>query len=443
MSKVTHIKHGEFNLCCVEELKKIIESIGTDYVFVYTHSETVEWIEYGEEQMLQTAEKSGAGMVYSDRFKVIGEQMLPYPVNDYEEGCLRDDFDFGAILLYRTSVLKEAVQQIDKSCQYAGLYALRLAVSRISDFFHIKACLYKELEQDFRASGQKQFDYVNPRNRDVQIEMEEACSFHLKKIGAYLEPCFHTLDLAQGDFPVEASVIIPVKNRKRTIKDAVKSALSQQTDFPFNVIVVDNYSTDGTTDLLHTLKQKDDRLHIIIPERTDLGIGGCWNEALMDLSCGRFAIQLDSDDLYIDSNTLQKIVDGFRQSNCPMLIGSYQMVDFDMKEIPPGIIDHKEWTPENGRNNMLRINGLGAPRAFYTPLAREIKFPNVSYGEDYAMCLEITHRYQIHRIYEPLYLCRRWEGNTDSSLNIDQINRHNQYKDRLRTLEIRRRQGGR
>jgi glycosyltransferase involved in cell wall biosynthesis len=308
-------------------------------------------------------------------------------------------------------------------------------VLRIPEF------LYSKIETDVRKSGEKQFDYVDPRNRAVQMEMEQVATDHLKRIGAYLSPDFKPVEFDRHEhFECEVSVIIPVRNREKTIADAVGSVLKQNAQFPFNVIIVDNHSTDGTTKTLRDIAKKDSRVIHVIPERTDLGIGGCWNEGVNHPKCGRFAIQLDSDDLYKDETTVQKVVDTFRKEKCAMVIGSYQMTNFKLEEIPPGIIDHKEWTPDNGRNNALRINGLGAPRAFYTPVLREIKVPNVSYGEDYALGLAISRNYQIGRIYDPIYLCRRWEGNSDAALDISKQNTYNLYKYRIRTIEFLARQ---
>jgi hypothetical protein len=433
---VSHLKNGEINLQKTEILKKTVIELNTDYVFIYLHSEPIEWSEYAQERMLQIASATNAGLLYSDRYKLKRVKTETYPVLDYQEGSLRDDFDFGAVLLYKTSVLKQAISRINRNYQYAALYAARLIVSQTAKIIHINEYLYTELEQDNRLSGEKIFDYVNPKNREVQIEMEMACTSHLKDIKAYLEPEFQSVDFNTHSFPVEASIIIPVKNREKTIEDAIQSALMQKTDFAFNVIVVDNHSTDGTTSILKNQAGKDQGLIHLIPERKDLGIGGCWNEAVMSSYCGKFAVQLDSDDLYIDEQVLAKIVCAFYEQNTAMLIGAYQMVNFNLEKIPPGIIDHKEWTPENGRNNALRINGLGAPRAFFTPVVRAIKFPNVNYGEDYAVGLAVSRNYQIGRIYEPLYLCRRWEDNSDASLDVRKMNVYNHYKDSLRTQEL-------
>ena len=376
-----------------------------------------------------------AAMAYADYYKIIGGEVCEAPTIDYQTGSLRNDFDFGSVLLFRTAALKKYAADAVAEYAYAGLYSLRLAMSRIGKIFHYKEFLYTEQETDTRKSGEKQFDYVNPAQREVQIEMEDACTAHLKAIGGCLPACkYDEIDLSAGEFPVEASVIIPVLNRASTIGDAIKSVLGQQTTFPFNIIVVDNHSTDGTSEIIDAFG--DGRVVHIIPARTDLGIGGCWNEAVNSLSCGRFAVQLDSDDLYSSPATLQRIVDEFHWQQCAMLVGTYRICDFDLNTLPPGVIDHREWSEENGRNNALRINGLGAPRAFYTPVIRSVGFPNVSYGEDYAVGLQISRRYRIGRIYDVLYLCRRWGGNSDAALSHAKINAHNAYKDSLRTAEL-------
>ena len=355
----------------------------------------------------------------------------------YQEGSLRDDFDFGAVWAVNAQAFRQAVEEMDATYRYAALYDLRLRLSRKGEILRLPEYLYTVEETDARASGERQFDYVDPRNREVQQEMEAVCTAHLKAIGGWLPPTFRDIDLQEGEFPVEASVVIPVKNRARTIADAVHSALSQETDFPFNILVVDNYSTDGTTEILQKLAKEHPTVVLLHPKNPMAGIGGCWNTAIDSPQCGRFAVQLDSDDLYASPQTLQTIVDEMYKQQCAMLAGSYRMVDFQLQEIAPGVVDHREWTDTNGRNNALRINGFGAPRAFFTPVIRKVHFPNVSYGEDYAVGLAISRHYRVGRIYTPVYLCRRWEGNSDANLNIEQVNRNNYYKDRIRTIELR------
>lgn len=393
------------------------------------------------ERMLQVAEATDASMVYADHYSVEGGKTVKHPVIDYQLGSIRDDFDFGSVVLLNVKTLKDfAAQQDSDNYQFAGWYALRLFLSRQGKVFHLNEFLYTEEENDLRTSGEKQFDYVNPRNREVQIEMEQAATKHLSALNALVDTKLYTYpDFSEGHFPVEASVVIPVFNREKTVRDAVLSALSQRTDFPFNVIVVDNHSTDKTTEILDALAS-DDRLIHLIPERTDLGIGGCWNYAINDSHCGRFAVQLDSDDLYSSENTLQTIINAFHEQQAAMIVGSYRMCDFDLNTLPPGLISHSEWTEDNGCNNALRINGLGAPRAFFTPLARKLQFPNTSYGEDYAMGLAFSRRFRIGRIYDELYLCRRWGGNSDAVLSIEKVNANNLYKDQLRTIEVLARQ---
>ncbi len=417
-------------------LKKMAESAGTEYVLVYSKTFPLDLGKFALDRMIQVCENTNAGMVYSDYFENKNSRLSPHPVIDYQEGSLRDDFNFGSVILYKTSAFIAACKTMNEEFRYAGLYDLRLKISKDHPVVHIPEMLYTEIEHDTRKSGEKQFDYVDPRNRVVQIEMEKACTTHLKEIYAWLKSEFSEIAFDKEAFEFEASVIIPVKNRVKTIGDAIKSVLSQETNFKFNLIVIDNHSTDGTTEMIGTFSKTDQRVVHIIPERLDLGIGGCWNEGIFHEKCGKFAIQLDSDDLYINDNVISRIVQSFYSQKCAMVVGSYKMVNFNLEELPPGLIDHKEWTPENGRNNALRINGLGAPRAFYTPVIRSIRVPNVSYGEDYAVGLAISRHYQIGRIYEPLYLCRRWEGNTDSALDISRANAHNLYKDRLRTIEL-------
>ena len=422
-----------------EALRQIAETVDGTYFLLYTKPHPLEMGEFAVERMIAVADDMSADMVYADHYELIigddGKEMRRrHPLIECQKGALRNDFDFGSVLLFRTSSFKEAVAAMDKDWNWGALYDLRLRMNRI---VHINEYLYTEVETDLRKSGEKQFDYVDPRNREVQIEMEKICTDHLKRIGGYLEPVFKDPQPAEGQvFPVTATVVIPVFNRIRTVKDAVESALSQECDFPFNVIVVDNHSTDGTTALLEEIAAKDERLIHVVPSRNDLGIGGCWNQAVHHEKCGEFAVQLDSDDVYSGPDTLTKVVDAFREQKCAMVVGTYQMTDFAMNPIPPGIIDHREWTEENGRNNALRINGLGAPRAFWTPLLRTINLPNTSYGEDYALGLRISREYRIGRIYDVLYCCRRWEGNSDAALEIDKVNANNLYKDRIRTWEL-------
>ena len=422
-------------------VKETLEACRNQYILLNLTGREVTITDDAAERMKQFAESAGAGMVYSDYVKTMGaDAIAPAPLIDIQAGSLRDDFDFGALVLLTPAAIEAVLSFQGQEFKTAGFYQMRLAIQRSLPIVRMPQPLYTIAETDFRTSGQKQFDYVNPRNRDVQIEMEAACTEHLKLIDGYLKPgAGARVDATEGSFPVLASVIIPVRNRERTIADAVKSALSQQLDGPYNVIVVDNHSTDSTTQILSDLAKADKRLVHIIPERTDLGIGGCWNLAVNDERCGRFAVQLDSDDLYSGPDTLQKIVDKFREGGYSMVIGSYRMCNFNLETLPPGIIDHKEWTDENGPNNALRINGLGAPRAFYTPVVRKIGFPNVSYGEDYAVAIRIAGEYRLGRIFDELYLCRRWEGNSDAALSPEKVNANNLYKDSLRTAELQRR----
>ena len=418
----------------------IAENTDADYVMICTRHTTIGWGNNTLERFLRVADDTDAVMVYADHYKMVEGKMEKHPVIDYQSGSLRDDFDFGSLWCIKAQALVDYIAQPDREeYQFAALYDLRLYLSRVGEIFHLNEFLYSEAELDTRKSGEKQFDYVNPRNREVQIEMEKACTQHLGKVGALIDTTFYRQpDFGEQDFEYEASVIIPVFNREKTVADAVKSALGQKANFKFNVIVVNNHSTDRTGEILDELKA--DNLIQIVPERTDLGIGGCWNEAINSSFCGKFAVQLDSDDLYSSPKTLQKIVDAFYTQKAAMIIGSYRMCDFDLNTLPPGLIDHKEWTDENGCNNALRINGLGAPRAFFTPLVRQIQFPNTSYGEDYALGLAFSRRYRIGRIYDELYLCRRWGGNSDAALSVEKVNANNLYKDRLRTMELKARQ---
>ena len=421
-------------------ITSIAENTDADYVMICTRHTTIGWGNNTLERFLRVADDTDAVMVYADHYKMVEDKMEKHPVIDYQSGSLRDDFDFGSLWCIKARALADYIAQSDREeYQFAALYDLRLYLSRVGEIFHLNEFLYSEAELDTRKSGEKQFDYVNPRNREVQIEMEKACTQHLGKVGALIDTTFYRQpDFGEQDFEYEASVIIPVFNREKTVADAVKSALGQKANFKFNVIVVNNHSTDCTGEILDELKA--DNMIQIVPERTDLGIGGCWNEAINSSFCGKFAVQLDSDDLYSSPKTLQKIVDAFYKQKAAMIIGSYRMCDFDLNTLPPGLIDHKEWTDENGCNNALRINGLGAPRAFFTPLVRQIQFPNTSYGEDYALGLAFSRRYRIGRIYDELYLCRRWGGNSDAALSVEKVNANNLYKDRLRTMELKARQ---
>ncbi|OIP83282.1 MAG: glycosyl transferase [Porphyromonadaceae bacterium CG2_30_38_12] len=425
------------SMTSTQTVKKIAAHSLTDFSLIYTKNSVLELGQYALERFMKIAKDTSAGMVYSDFYQMAEGIRTNLPVTDYQDGSLRDDFNFGSLLFYHASVLKKATTEITSEFQFAGFYDLRLKVSQRAEIFHINEYLYTEVEYDTRKSGEKIFDYVDPKNSAIQIEMETACTDHLKAIGAFLEPKFKKIVFDEMEFPVEASVVIPVRNRVKTIDAAIRSVLMQNTTFDFNIVVVDNFSTDGTTAIIETLAKTNPRLIHIIPSRTDLGIGGCWNAGVDSDLCGKFAVQLDSDDVYADKNTLQTIVDAFYEQNCAMVVGSYTMTNFDMQTIAPGLVDHKEWTPENGRNNALRINGLGAPRAFYTPVLREIKVPNTSYGEDYALGLAISRTYQIGRVYKSVYLCRRWDDNSDASLDVVKMNGYNFYKDKIRTIELK------
>jgi len=421
-----------------DALNALITSINEEYLLLCTLAGEIQLGQGSLARMMAVAESTQAGMVYADYVEIKKGERSEHPLIDYQWGSVRDNFDFGPLQLYRMKALHQALTASGPIAPVtrAGLYDLRLKVSVSWPIFHLQELLYTRHEPDVRKSGEKLFDYVDPRNQQVQQEMELVFTEHLKRIGSYLPPSFEPIPSFEDQFPVEASVVIPVRNRQRTIADAVRSVLKQETTFPYNVIVVDNHSTDGTTDTLHALAEKDSKVVHLIPKRLDLAIGGCWNEAVASPLCGRFAVQLDSDDMYIDGQTLQRMVDAFHHGEVAMVIGSYKLVDMDLKDLPPGIIDHREWTDVNGRNNALRINGLGAPRGFRTSLLRRHPLPNVSYGEDYAAALRFSRQWQIGRIYDPLYLCRRWEGNTDAALPIDKINRNDYYKDKIRTIEL-------
>lgn len=416
-------------------MKKIADAAEADYTLLYTKYNHLVPGYFAIDRFVKIAEDTEAGMLYADHYSVSEGKRTASPVIDYQKGSLRDNFNFGSVLFFNTADLKKAAAGIDRDYTAAGLYDLRLRLSRMAPIVHINEYLYSDVELDTRKSGEKIFDYVDPKNRGVQIEMEEACTEHLKAVGAYLEPVFDKIELDKGDFEYEASVIIPVRNRVRTIRDAIRSVLGQKTDFKFNLIVIDNHSTDGTTEAIDEFKD-DERLIHIVPEREDLGIGGCWNAGAHHPKAGKFCVQLDSDDVYSDENTLAKMVQAFYDNNSGMVVGTYRLTDLNLNTIPPGVIDHREWTPENGRNNALRINGLGAPRAFYTPMLREIKVPNTSYGEDYALGLAFSRKNQIGRVYDVVYNCRRWEDNSDAALDINKMNANDLYKDHIRTWEL-------
>lgn len=436
-------------LCGHSTLLDIIKwSADGDYIFLKKKGSKVTYDETFLNRMSQVLMMSASVMAYSDYYEMdsCGNLQLRRTI-DYQLGSVRDDFDFGEIICIESSAIEACVFDYDRGgaliykefrsgYKYASFYALRLALSRCGDIIHVSEPLYTVEGREDAAS---QFDYVNPRNVEVQKELEQAFTYHLKQIEAYLPPVEERCQF-EGTWDVKASVVIPVKNRVRTIRDAVESALAQVTNFSFNIIVVDNYSTDGTTELLQQLSSENNSIVHLIPDSKLHGIGGCWNEAILSPLCGEFVVQLDSDDVYSDNNVLQRIVDVFMKTHCGMVVGSYTLTDFNKVVIPPGLIAHKEWTNHNGHNNALRINGFGAPRAFYTPVVREFLFPDVSYGEDYSMCLSISSMYKVGRIYDSLYLCRRWEDNTDASLTHEEVNRHNYYKDQLRTWEIRSRQ---
>ena len=419
-------------LCSSEAIMPLVGQVD-EYIFIVRRGVTVHLSDNALHRMRQVARMTGASVVYSDYYERRDGLLSPHRLIDCSRGAvLRDDFDFGHLMLVDSRALESALASVQRHYDYAAFYALRLALSRQGKVVHCPELLYAS---EGVSGGGSQFDYVDPRNRAVQVEMEQACTEHLKAVGAWLEPEFRKVDLS-GSWPVEASVVIPVRNRVSTVADAVKSALSQEAPFRFNVIVVDNHSTDGTTEVVASIAAADDRVIHIVPESDTLGIGGCWNRALTDSQCGKFAVQLDSDDVYSDTSVLTRIVDEFYRSNCAMVVGSYMLTDFDKNPIPPGVIDHREWTDANGRNNALRVNGLGAPRAFFTPVVRDILFPDTCYGEDYAMGLAVSREYRIGRIYDVLYLCRRWEGNSDASLSLDRLNANNLYKDTLRSWEL-------
>lgn len=422
-----------------EAISEIVNKTETPYLLLINASSDVELYADSIETLVSQSEKTNAGWVYSDYFDRQKNQLEPHTLIDYQTGSVRDDFDFGSCFLINADFTKNILNDlisVKNNFLYSGLYDLRLTLSRKYSILRIPKPLYSFSRTSELNASNKMFDYVDPKNQKVQIEMEKVVTHHLKEIGAYLDPELKKSLRFEDDFHYEASVIIPVKNRINTIEDSINSALKQKTKFNFNILVVDNYSSDGTTEVVKRLSTNNKKIFHIISPKDDLEIGGCWNEAIFHPECGKFVVQLDSDDLYSDKNTLQKIVEKFNEENCAMVIGSYKLTDYDLNEIPPGVVAHWEWTDDNGHNNALRVNGLGAPRAFFTPIAREIKFPNVSYGEDYAIGLAVSRQYKVGRIYEPIYLCRRWKGNTDAALSVEKQNANNYYKDTLRTKEI-------
>lgn len=424
------------NLCNYDTIKNIAGKANTEYLLLITQNSDISFNSDCINRMVQVAEMTKCNMLYSDYYQIDNGNLFPNPLTNYQKGSVRDDFEFGPLILFRTEAFKNASEIVKPHLKHSALYELRLHISRSSAIVRIPEFLYCVGKEDFRKTGEKQHDYVKKQFRSIQIEMEESFTNYLKETGALIQPPFKKMDLNEKEFKIEASVIIPVRNRVKTIKDAISSVLDQECNFKTNLIIVDNHSTDGTTELINEIASKNKNVIHLIPERSDLGIGGCWNHAINHPECGKFAIQLDSDDLYSKKDTIKRIVNKFYKQSCAMVIGSYRMINFNHEEIPPGIIDHSEWTPENGPNNALRINGLGAPRAFYTPVIRKIQFPNVSYGEDYAVALAISREYSVGRIYEPIYNCRRWEGNSDADLNILKTNEHNDYKDSIRSYEL-------
>ena len=422
-----------------KELTNIANTATTEWLFLQTEAGEVEFLPQAEKRFIDIAEATGAAMVYSDYYQITEDGKNPITTIEYQQGSLRDDFNFGAVILLNTSILKKITTHTPEDYEFAGLYDIRLKISETSSIFRIAEPLYLLTPVSATEAGSRHFAYIDKKNRNVQIDMEKACTAHLKRIGALLTGNPKSVNLESESFDCEASIIIPVRNRQKTIADAIHSALGQQTNFKFNVLVVDTFSTDDTGNIIDRISHTYSNVIKITPDNDNLGIGGCWQLAINHSLCGKFAVQLDSDDIYQSPHTLQRIVDEFYRQRCAMLIGSYTITDFELNPIPPYLIDHAEWTEDNGRNNALRINGLGAPRAFFTPIIREIGFPNVSYGEDYAVGLRISREWKIGRIYDSVYLCRRWENNSDTGISLETLNRYNFYKDKIRTIELLRR----
>ena len=431
--------HFTLKTLSTKELASIANTVTTEWLFLQTEAGEVEFLPQAEKRFIDIAEATGAAMVYSDYYQITEDGKNPITTIEYQRGSLRDDFNFGAVILLNTGILKKITTHTPENYEFAGLYDIRLKISETSSIFRIAEPLYLLTPVSATEAESRHFAYIDKKNRNVQIDMEKACTAHLKRIGALLTDNPKSVNLESESFDCEASIIIPVRNRQKTIADAIHSALGQQTNFKFNVLVVDNFSTDDTGNIIDRISHTYSNVIKITPDNDNLGIGGCWQLAINHSLCGKFAVQLDSDDIYQSPHTLQRIVDEFYRQRCAMLIGSYTITDFELNPIPPYLIDHAEWTEDNGRNNALRINGLGAPRAFFTPIIREIGFPNVSYGEDYAVGLRISREWKIGRIYDSVYLCRRWENNSDTGISLETLNRYNFYKDKIRTIELLRR----
>lgn len=431
--------HFTLKTLSTKELTNIANTATTEWLFLQTEAGEVEFLPQAEKRFIEIAEATGAAMVYSDYYQITEDGKNSITTIEYQRGSLRDDFNFGAVILLNTGILKKITTHTSEDYEFAGLYDIRLKISETSSIFRIAEPLYLLTPVSATEAESRHFAYIDKKNRNVQIDMEKACTAHLKRIGALLTGNPKSVNLESENFDCEASIIIPVRNRQKTIADAIHSALGQQTNFKFNVLVVDNFSTDDTGNIIDRIANTYRNVIKITPDNDNLGIGGCWQLAINHSLCGKFAVQLDSDDIYQSPHTLQRIVDEFYRQRCAMLIGSYTITDFELNPIPPYLIDHAEWTDDNGRNNALRINGLGAPRAFFTPIIREIGFPNVSYGEDYAVGLRISREWKIGRIYDSVYLCRRWENNSDTGISLETLNRYNFYKDKIRTIELLRR----